>query len=350
MSKGKTQDSSSDFQKSIEELEARISELESVSKKTGIDLSEEVEKLRERSRQKKAEVFSKLTPWQMVQIARDPNRPEVLDYIGTVFEDFVELHGDRAYGDDKAIICGLCKVTEQQPTSVEHTSTGTERKSYKLMLIAHRKGKTTKERVACNFGSPHPEGYRKALEKMKFAEKFHLPIVTLVNTPGAYPGIGAEERGQANIIAKNLFEMSKLRTPIISIVIGEGGSGGALAICVADKLSILENAYLSVISPEGCAAILWRDGSKAPLAAEALKLTPQDLLKLGIVDEIIPEPLGGAHRDSIKMANTLKTYLLKYLEEVKSTNIDELLSRRYEKYRKMGVFVESEQGSTMIKQ
>src|SRR3972149_10725923 len=343
MSKGKTQDSSSDFQKSIEELEARISELESVSKKTGIDLSEEVEKLRERSRQKKAEVFSKLTPWQRVQIARDPNRPEVLDYIGTVFEDFVELHGDRAYGDDKAIICGLCKVTEQQPTSVEHTSTGTERKSYKLMLIAHRKGKTTKERVACNFGSPHPEGYRKALEKMKLAEKFHLPVESLVNPPGAYPGIGAEERGQAHIIAKNLLEMSKLRTPVLSIITGEGGSGGALAICLADKLVIYENAYFSVISPEGCAAILFRDSSKASVAADLLKLTPKDLVKLGIIDEVIPEPLGGAHKDPKTMMETLKACILRNLSALISNPIDKLLKERYDKYRRLGAFVETQE-------
>jgi acetyl-CoA carboxylase carboxyl transferase subunit alpha len=223
------------------------------------------------------------------------------------------------------MVTGLCKVG-----------------SIKIMLVAQRKGKTTKERMAWNFGSPNPEGYRKAIEKMKLAEKFKLPIITLINTPGAYPGIAAEEHGQAFIIARNLFDMSRLRTPIVSVVIGEGGSGGALGICVADKLSILENGYLSVISPEGCAAILWRNASKAPVAAEFLRLTPPELHKLGIVDEIIPEPLGGAHRNPKEMGEILKAALVRNLNELLAQPIDRLLEKRYDKHRRIGIFLESE--------
>ena len=314
-----------DFEKPILELEKRIEELESFSRKAGVDLSEEINKLRSRANEQKREVFSKLSAWQRVLLSRDPNRPDLMDYLTMVFEDFVELHGDRALGDDGAMVTGLCKVG-----------------GIKVMLVAQRKGKTTKERMAWNFGSPNPEGYRKAIEKMRLAEKFKLPIVTLVNTPGAYPGIAAEEHGQAFIIAKNLFDMSKLRTPIVSVVIGEGGSGGALGISVADKLAILQNAYLSVISPEGCAAILWRDVSKAPLAAELLRLTPPELQQLGIVDDVIPEPLGGAHRNPAEMDQILKASLVKYLDELIAVPIDRLLEKRYEKHRRIGYFLESE--------
>lgn len=320
-----------DFEEPIVELERKIAERESFSRKSGVDLSKEIQELKEQRNVKMKEIYFKLTPWQRVKITRHPLRPEISDYISMIFKDFVELHGDKAYGDDKAIICGISKIGNE-----------------KVMLIGHRKGKTTKERVICNFGSPHPEGYRKASEKMKLAEKFKLPIVTLVNTPGAYPGIGAEERGQANIIAKNILEMSKIKTPIISIIIGEGGSGGALGICVADKLSILENAYLSVISPEGCAAILWRDSSKAPLAAETLRLTPQDLLRLGIVDEIIPEPLGGAHRNPTEMSEILKQAILRYVAELKVIPLDILLKNRYEKYRKIGFFIETKETNPIL--
>ncbi len=314
-----------DFEKPIFDVEQKISTLENVQKKSGVDMSEEIAKLRAECDQKKREIFAKLSPWQRVQLARHPLRPETDDYIPLIFEDFVELHGDKSFGDDKAITTGLCRVAGRR-----------------IMLIAQCKGKTTKERMARNFGSPHPEGYRKALEKMKLAEKFKLPVVTLVNTPGAYPGIGAEERGQALIIARNLMEMARLKTPIISIVIGEGGSGGALGICVADRLSMLENSYLSVISPEGCAAILWRDSAKAAMAAELLRLTGPDLQALGIINDIIPEPLGGAHRDHKGAAEILRTTIARYLDELEGKSIDRLLDQRYDKYRRIGAFVEEE--------
>jgi acetyl-CoA carboxylase carboxyl transferase subunit alpha len=315
-----------DFEKPILEIERRIEELENFSKKAGVDLSEEIGRLRQAANEKKREIFSRLTAWQRVLLSRDANRPETTDYLAMIFEDFEELHGDRAVGDDRALIAGPCKVG-----------------GLRIMLVAQRKGKTTKERMAFNFGSPHPEGYRKALEKMKLAEKFKLPVVTLVNTPGAYPGIGAEERGQAFVIARNLYEMSRLRTPIVSVVIGEGGSGGALGICVADKLMILENAYLSVISPEGCAAILWHDAAKAPQAAELLRLTPNSLRRLGIIDDIIPEPLGGAHRNPKEMGDILKASLVRTLDELAAIPIEKLLEKRYDKYRRIGYFLEGEE-------
>ncbi len=314
-----------DFEKPIIELEKRIEELESFSRKAQVDLTDEINRLRARCNEEKREVFSRLTAWQRVQLSRDPSRPELSDYLAMVFEDFVELHGDRALGDDRALVTGLCKVG-----------------GIKILLVGQRKGKTTKERMAYNFGSPNPEGYRKAMEKMRLAEKFRIPVVTLVNTPGAYPGVAAEEHGQAFVIARNLHDMARLRTPIVSVVIGEGGSGGALAICAADKLSILQNAYLSVISPEGCAAILWRDAAKAPQAAELLRLTPGELKQLGIVDDILEEPLGGAHRHPKEMGDLLKAALVRYLDELMSVPIDQLLERRYEKYRRIGYFLETE--------
>jgi acetyl-CoA carboxylase carboxyl transferase subunit alpha len=314
-----------DFEKTIVELEKRIEEMESFSRKAKVDLSEQIARLRARASEEMRRVFADLSAWQRVLLARDPNRPDVADYLAMVFEDFTELHGDRAVGDDHAMVTGLCKVD------------GT-----RLMLVAQRRGKTTKERMACNFGSSHPEGYRKAIEKMKLAEKFKLPVVSLINTPGAYPGIGAEERGQAFAIARNLHEMSRLRTPILSVVVGEGGSGGALGICLADRLSILENAYLSVISPEGCAAILWRDAAQAPQAAQLLRLTPRELRQLGIVDEIIAEPLGGAHRNPKETGDRLKAALVAQLREIARVPIDQLLEKRYEKYRRIGYFLESE--------
>lgn len=322
-----------DFERPIHELEKRIEELESFSRKSGIDVSGDIAELRQQSSSLKKEIFSNLTAWQRVMLARHPERPDAVDYITLICEDFQELHGDRAFGDDRAIMTGLCRIG-----------------GIRTMLVAERKGKSTKERMRCNFGSPHPEGYRKALEKMKLAEKFHVPVLTLVNTPGAYPGIGAEERGQAHIIAKNLFEMSKLRTPILSIVIGEGGSGGALAICVADRLLMMENSYFSVISPEGCAAILWHDSSKASLAAELLRITPADLHRLGIMDEILPEPPGGAHRNYKDTADTLRMTIVRNLETLGSLTIDRLLERRYEKYRRIGQFVESESSKIAVGQ
>ncbi|HEU4338977.1 MAG TPA: acetyl-CoA carboxylase carboxyltransferase subunit alpha [Planctomycetota bacterium] len=314
-----------DFEKPLLEIDRRIADLESVQRKAGVDMSGEVAKLKEEWERAARDLYSKITPWQRVQLARDQNRPEATDYIQMIVEDFVELHGDKAFGDDPAIITGLGRIGGRR-----------------VMFVAQRKGKTTKERMQCNFGSPHPEGYRKALEKMKIAEKFGLPVLSIVNTPGAYPGIGAEERGQATIIARNLFEMVRLETPIISVVIGEGGSGGALGICIADRLSILENAYFSVISPEGCASILWRDSAKAALAAELLKLTPHDLVGLGIMDEVIPEPLGGAHRNPAAMGEILKKKLIEYIDELSGIPVPKLLDLRYRKYRKMGQYVEVE--------
>lgn len=316
-----------EFEQPIHELDKRIEELENFSRKSGVDVTEEIRNLREQSAQKKREIFSRLTPWQRVQLARHPERPETSDYVTMICEDFLELHGDRAYGDDRAMVTGLCRIG-----------------GIRVMLVAEKKGKSTKERMSCNFGSPHPEGYRKALEKMKLAEKFKLPIVTFVNTPGAYPGIGAEERGQAHIIARNLFEMSRLRTPTLSIVIGEGGSGGALAICLADRLLIMENAYFSVISPEGCAAILWHEASKAPMAAELLRITPTDLQNLGIMDGIVPEPLGGAHRNYKEAGDILRLTIVRSLEALMSIPLDQLLEQRYEKYRRIGSYLESETG------
>jgi acetyl-CoA carboxylase carboxyl transferase subunit alpha len=314
-----------DFEKPLLEIDRRIADLESVQRKAGVDMSGEVAKLREEWERTARDVFSRITPWQRVQLARDQNRPEATDYLQMIVEDFVELHGDKAFGDDPALISGLGRIGGRR-----------------VMIVAQRKGKTTKERMQCNFGSPHPEGYRKALEKMKIAEKFGLPILSIVNTPGAYPGIGAEERGQATIIARNLFEMTRLKTPIISVVIGEGGSGGALGICIADRLSILENAYFSVISPEGCASILWRDSAKAALAAELLKLTPNDLVGLGIMDEVIPEPLGGAHRNPAAMGEILKKKLLEYIDDLSGIPVPKLLDQRYRKYRKIGQYIDAE--------
>jgi len=314
-----------DFEKPLLEIERRIGDLEKVQQKAGVDLAGEIAKLREEWERTARDIWTKLTAWQRVQLARDPGRPEATDYIQMILEDFVDLHGDKAFGDDPAIITGLARIGGRR-----------------VMVVAQRKGKSTKERMQCNFGSPHPEGYRKALEKMKIAEKFGLPVLSIVNTPGAYPGIGAEERGQATIIARNLFEMARLETPIISIVIGEGGSGGALGICLADRLVILENAYFSVISPEGCASILWRDSSKASEAAELLKLTPNDLVGLGIMDEVIPEPLGGAHRNPAAMGEILKKKIIEYIDELSVISIPKLLDQRYKKYRKIGQFLEVE--------
>jgi len=315
-----------DFEAPILELERKIVQLEGFSKIAEIDLTEEINKLRARANYLKKEVYKNLTPWQRVLLARHQLRPQIHDYISLICDDFVELRGDRSFRNDPAMVCGMANIDGQ-----------------KIMLIGTRKGKTITDRVACNFGCPHPEGYRKAALKMKMAEKFGFPIVTLIDTPGAYPGIGAEERGQAWIIAKNIFDMSALRTPIICIVVGEGGSGGALAIGVGDHFAIMENAYFSVISPEGCAAILWKSNTKAPEAARVLKLTSFDLLQLGIVDEIIPEPLGGAHRDYKTTAENLKKVILTNLTKVCAVPIDQLLEKRYAKYRKLGQFMEQQQ-------
>ena len=312
------------FERPILELEKKIEELRSFTVKEDIDLSSEIKKLEERLKKVKQEVFKNLTPWQRVQIARHPKRPYTLDYIDLIMTDFTELHGDRLYGDDKAIIAGFAKVDAR-----------------KIAIIGHQKGKDTKENLMRNFGSAHPEGYRKAMRVMELAEKFGLPIVVFIDTPGAYPGIGAEERGQAEAIAKNLFKMSMLKTPIIIFVIGEGGSGGALGVGVGDRLYVLEYAYYSVISPEGCAAILWKERSKAPEAAKALKLSGKELLELGIIDDVIKEPLGGAHRDPVEMAESVKSVIKRDLDEFKNVDRNKLVEKRYEKFRKIGVFRET---------
>lgn len=312
-----------DFEKPILELERKIEELKKFTSSEKIDLKFEIEKLESKLDRVKHEVFESLTPWQRVQISRHPKRPYTLDYIGAIMSDFIELHGDRNFADDKAIICGLAKLD-----------------NFKIMIIGHQKGRDIKENLKRNFGSAHPEGYRKALRFMRLAEKFDIPIICFIDTPGAYPGIGAEERGQAEAIAYNLREMMQIRVPIMVVVIGEGGSGGALGIGIGDRICVLENAYYSVISPEGCAAILWKDRTKAPEAAQVLKMTASDLLQAGIIDEIIKEPLGGAHRNPEEAAKNVKTSLVKNIKEVSSLSKEEMLKTRYDKFRKIGVFSE----------
>jgi acetyl-CoA carboxylase carboxyl transferase subunit alpha len=309
-----------DFEEKVADLDSQMAELRKLSSIKGIDYSAEIRQLRKQQVVELKRIYSNLTAWQTVQVARHPNRPLLSDYLNLMVKDFRELHGDRCFGDDRAIITGLGHI-------------GRER----VLLIGQDKGRNTRQKIACNFGCPNPEGYRKAIAKMKFAEKFGIPIVTLIDTPGAYPGIGAEERGQAQAIAVNLNQMPRLKVPVICIVIGEGGSGGALGIGVGDKLAILEFAYYSVISPEGCAGILWRDGSQAPQAAEALKLTSRDLHKLGLVDEVIPEPLGGAHRNLHDTVHNVESYIVKTLRELKRIKIDQLLEARYDKLRSIGM-------------
>ncbi len=313
------------FERPIVELEKTIEQLKEHTK-NGIDLSGEIKSAEKKLEKALRETFENLTPWQRVQVARHPLRPYTLDYIRALAEDFIEMHGDRVFGDDKAIITGFGKL-EGKP----------------VCLIGHQKGRDTKENLMRCFGSAHPEGYRKAIRIMKLASKFDVPIVCFIDTPGAYPGIGAEERGQAGAIAYNLREMYGLNVPVIAIVIGEGGSGGALGIGIGDRVLILENAYYSVISPEGCAAILWKDPARAPDAANALKLTSYDLKELGIVDEIIKEPLGGGHRDFHKTVENVKAVILKNLKELSDLSKKELLEMRYDKYRKMGVFQEADE-------
>lgn len=311
-----------DFEKPILELERKIEELKKFTFSEKIDLSSEIKKLDDKLERVKREVFENLTPWQRVQIARHPKRPYTLDYISLIMTDFVEIHGDRVFGDDRALICGFARIDGQ-----------------KIIVMGHQKGRDTKENLMRNFGSAHPEGYRKAIRVMKLGEKFKLPVVVFIDTPGAYPGIGAEERGQAEAIAHNLMEMARLKTPIVVVVIGEGGSGGALGVGIGDRICVLSNAYYSVISPEGCAAILWKDRAMAPEAAKALKLTAHDLLDFGLIDEIIVEPLGGAHRDPQAMAQTIKVSVTKYLKELSALAPDKLIEARYEKYRKIGAFL-----------
>ncbi len=308
-----------DFEEKVAHLDRQMNELRKLGSTKGIDYSSEIRKLQQQQVAELKRIYSNLTAWQTVQVARHPNRPLLSDYLNVMVKDFRELHGDRSFGDDQAIITGLGQIGRE-----------------KVLIVGQNKGKTTKQKITCNFGCPNPEGYRKALAKMKFAEKFGIPIVTLIDTPGAYPGIGAEERGQAQAIAVNLNQMPRLKVPIICIVIGEGGSGGALGIGVGDRLAMLEFAYYSVISPEGCAAILWRDGSQAPEAAEALKLTSKDLYKLGLVDAVIPEPLGGAHRNLHDTVYNVEKYIVKTLRDLKRTKIENLLDNRYDKLRAIG--------------
>jgi acetyl-CoA carboxylase carboxyl transferase subunit alpha len=308
-----------DFEQRVVELERQVEELRKLSAQKGIDYSVEVRRLEKEKIAELKRMYSNLTAWQTVQVARHPQRPILTDYLNLMVRDFRELHGDRCFGDDRAMVVGIGQIARN-----------------KVLIVGQNKGRTTKEKIACNFGCPNPEGYRKALAKMKFAEKFGLPIVTLIDTPGAYPGVGAEERGQAQAIAVNLAEMSRLKVPILCICIGEGGSGGALGIAVGDRLAMLEFAYYSVISPEGCAAILWRDGSQAPEAAEALKLTSKDLLKLGLIDAIVPEPVGGAHRNVHDTVHSVESYIAQTLTKLRRMTTKELLDSRYRKWRSVG--------------
>jgi acetyl-CoA carboxylase carboxyl transferase subunit alpha len=308
-----------DFEQPIAELEAKIEELRYVGDDAEININEEITRLEEKSRSLTKSIFAKLTPWQVSQMARHPQRPYTLDYVERIFTDFQELHGDRAYADDAAIVGGLARL-EGRP----------------VMIIGQQKGRDTQEKIRRNFGMPRPEGYRKALRLMRMAEKFGLPVLTFIDTPGAYPGIGAEERGQSEAIARNLFVMAELRTPILCTVIGEGGSGGALAIGVGDRVFMLQHGTYSVISPEGCASILWKSADKASEAAEALGITAERLKELGLIDGIIPEPLGGAHRDVDRMAATLKQSLIQHLDKLERTPIDKLLADRYQRLMSFG--------------
>ncbi len=314
-----------DFEKPIVELQRKLDELKKhpETHAPGMSHQEEVAQLEQKIADTRRQIFEQISPWDRVKIARHPKRPFTLDYISAMMTDFTELHGDRLFADDHAVVGGLAKLNDQ-----------------KVVVIGTQKGRDTKENIMRNFGSAHPEGYRKALRLMKLADKFGLPIITMIDTSGAYPGIGAEERHVAEAIAVNLREMMLLEVPIIAVVIGEGGSGGALGIGVADRVLMLENAYYSVISPEGCAAILWRDRFAAPKAAEALRITAKDLLELGLVDEIVPEPLGGAHNDWAGTAQTLKSVLVRNLASLKRHSSGDRLNSRYQKYRAYGQFLE----------
>ncbi len=313
-----------DFEQPIAELEAKIDELRFVGDDSEININEEVERLKGKSETLTKNIFSKLGAWQIAQVARHPMRPYTADYLSLIAPDFQELHGDRMYADDPAIIGGIGRI-DGRP----------------VMFIGHQKGRDTKERVRRNYGMPKPEGYRKAQRLMKMAEKFSIPIVTLIDTPGAYPGVGAEERGQSQAIAQSLYVMAKLRTPIISIVIGEGGSGGALAIGVSDRLLMLQYSIYSVISPEGCASILWKSAEKAEDAAEAMRITAESLNGFGLIDEVLPEPLGAAHRDPGATAEVIRNALLKYLADVEQLDIDQLLEQRQRRLAGFGQYKEA---------
>ena len=310
-----------DFEKPILELEEKILELQQSAQNTELDVSDDVARLRARVEKLSKEIFSSLDPWQRVQLARHPRRPTSLDYIERIFDEFKELHGDRRFGDDASIVGGMARLGEHQ-----------------VMVIGHQKGRDTKSNIRRNFGMPHPEGYRKALRLMRLASKFGRPIVTFVDTPGAYPGVGAEERGQAEAIARNLFEMARLPVPILTFVTGEGGSGGALAIAVGDRVIMLENSIYSVISPEGCAAILWKDRAKAEQAAAAMRITAKEVRELGCVDQVLREPIGGAHRDPDGAAELVRQAMVSALEELAGVDTQRLLDDRLQKFLNMGVF------------
>jgi acetyl-CoA carboxylase carboxyl transferase subunit alpha len=312
-----------DFEQSIADLEAKIEALRFAGKDSDLNINEEISRLRAKSRKLTESIFTSLTPWQISQIARHPMRPYTLDYLARIFDGFDELHGDRTFADDHAIVGGVARL-EDRP----------------VVVIGHQKGRDTREKVRRNFGMPRPDGYRKALRLMRLAERFRLPVITFIDTPGAYPGVGAEERGQSEAIARNLYVMARLETPILSVVIGEGGSGGALAIGVCDKLLMFQYSTYSVISPEGCASILWRSAEKASEAAEAMGVTAQSLARLGLVDEIIPEPLGGAHRDPEAMARSLQTALVSALNELTAVPAERLVAKRYERLMHYGEFEE----------
>ena len=312
-----------DFEQPVAELESKIEELRFVQDDSAVDIAEEIERLEKKSAQLTRDVYSKLSPWQISQVARHPQRPYTLDYLSLIFTDFEELHGDRAFADDHAIVGGLARFNGQP-----------------VMVIGHQKGRDTKEKIFRNFGMPRPEGYRKALRLMKLAEKFGLPVLTFIDTPGAYPGIDAEERGQSEAIGRNLYVMAELKVPVIVTIIGEGGSGGALAIAVGDVLQMLQYSTYSVISPEGCASILWKSADKAPEAAETMGITAPRLKTLGLVDRIINEPVGGAHRDHVAMAQTLKKALQDALTNVSALSTTELLAKRYERLMSYGRFKE----------
>jgi acetyl-CoA carboxylase carboxyl transferase subunit alpha len=313
-----------DFEQSIADLEAKIEALRAAGNERDLNLSEEINRLRAKSRKLTESIFTNLSPWQISQLARHPLRPYTLDYIKRLFTDFEELHGDRAFADDPAIVSGVARL-DGRP----------------VVVIGHQKGRDTREKLRRNFGMPRPEGYRKAMRLMKTAERFRIPVMTFIDTPGAYPGVGAEERGQSEAIARNLYVMAGLRTPIISTVIGEGGSGGALAIGVCDHMLMLQYSTYSVISPEGCASILWKSASKAADAAEAMGITAERLRELGLIDEIVPEPLGGAHRDQDAMSANLKQSLLGVLDRLSNVPVDELLKSRYSRLMQYGKFAEA---------
>ena len=313
-----------EFEQPIAELEAKIDELKFVSSDAEINIGEEIARLRAKSRTLTTSIFANLSPWQVTQLARHPQRPYSLDYISAMFSDFQELHGDRMYADDSAIVGGFARL-DGRP----------------IMVIGHQKGRDTKERVRRNYGMPKPEGYRKALRLMQMAERFQIPLITLIDTPGAYPGVGSEERGQSEAIARNLFVMSGLKVPVVSVVVGEGGSGGALAIGVCDRLLMLQFSVYSVISPEGCASILWKSADKKELAAEAMQMTADRLSKLGLIDEIVKEPLGGAHRDPQGIAESLKMALQRHLADVESLSTEQLVLNRRERLRNFGVYSEA---------